>query len=445
MSNQLESAEPVASTTAAATTPTKIEAWKWAVVWTMFLATMLNYMDRQTIVSTQVVVCEEFKLDNTGWGMVDSCFGIAFAIMQLFSGTIADRFSVRWVYGIALLVWSAGGFFTGFTHTLLALCVCRAVLGIGESFNWVCAAAVVQRIIPRESRSVANGIFHGGASVGAAVTPLLAWWLVKPNGEGWRLLFQIVGAAGLIWSILWFWLIRGERAIAISNQQPQLRDNKPSIEMPFLKVFKTRRFWIALVFGTAVNLTWHFYRVWLVKLMTSERKLDSIQVQWVLIAFFVFADVGSLITGWVTRKMIARSMRVERARLFVMFGTSALCLISIPLPFVENMRYAMPMICIFAMGAMGGFISYFSMTQELSGPHTSRCLGILGSLIWFCIAVMQPAAGWLVDKIGTFTPMLIAVGFLPLAGTFVAMYWPDQEAHDKHMAELEAECGIKNA
>ena len=433
MSTSLEVENPPPATTREA-----IPAWKWAVVWTMFLATMLNYMDRQTMASTQKFVRDEFHLTKEGYGWVEFWFGMSFATMQLFSGSLADRFSVRWVYALALLIWSSAGFLTGLAQTLVALYACRILLGIGESFNWICAAAVVQRTIPRESRSLANGIFHGGASVGAALTPLLAWWLVGENGENWRLLFLVVGAAGVLWAILWFTLVRGERAKAVSNPKSHSPAAELPAEMPFIQVMKTRRFWIALVFGTAVNLTWHFYRFWLSPLMTDERKLNNTQLQWMLIAFFVCADVGSLLTGWVTRRLIAGGMKVERARLYVMFGTSALCLLSVPVPYVPNLWVAVPLICVFAMGAMGGFISYFSMTQELSGPHTSRCLGILGSAIWYFIAIMQPAAGWLADKLGTFKPMLIAIGFLPLAGAIAAMYWPDQEEHDRHMAELEA-------
>jgi len=444
MSTPLESVE-ASALPQTSTTPPKIEAWKWAIVWTMFLATMLNYMDRQTMASTQVAVRNEFHLSNEGYGKIEFWFGIAFAAMQLCSGVIADRFSMRLVYAGALLVWSAAGFFTGYAETIIALYACRMVLGIGESFNWVCAAGVVERIIPREARSLANGIFHGGASVGAALTPVLAWMIVGEHGENWRMLFQIVGAAGLIWAVLWFSLVRGERAKAVSNPRSHTSADNLAVEMPFIQVMKTRRFWIAFVFGTAVNLTWHFYRFWLSPLMTDKRGLNTRQLQWMLFAFFVLADVGSLLTGWATRRMIRGGMKVERARLYVMFGTSALCLISGPAAFVENLWIAIPLICVFGMGAMGGFISYFSMTQELSGPHTSRCLGILGALIWFMIAVMQWAIGWVVDQIHDYTPMLIAFGFLPMAGTLVAMYWPDQEAHDKHMGELEAECGIKNS
>src|SRR2546429_8391128 len=103
MSVSLETAQ---STPPATTIREKIPAWKWAVVWTMFLATMLNYMDRQTMASTQVAVRAEFHLTNEGYGKIEFWFGISFAAMQLCSGVLADRFSMRWVYAIALLVWS---------------------------------------------------------------------------------------------------------------------------------------------------------------------------------------------------------------------------------------------------------------------------------------------------------------------------------------------------
>ena len=94
------------------------------------------------------------------------------------------------------------------------LIACRVMLGVGEAFNWPCAVTTIRRVIPRESRGLANGIFHSGASVGAVVTPFLVLLLVDPDtGQGWRQLFVIVGGVGAAWALLWAWNTRGERGI----------------------------------------------------------------------------------------------------------------------------------------------------------------------------------------------------------------------------------------
>ena len=399
-----------------------VPGWKWAVIWIMFFATMLNYMDRQTMASTQTFIRDEFKIDKQGYGQIEFYFSITFAIMQLPAGWMADHMNIRWLYAGAVLVWSVAGLCTGFADTLFTLYLCRIVLGIGESFNFICAAGVVGRIMPRETRSLANGIFNGGASVGSALTPILAMLIVGAAGEHWRTLFVVVGAAGLVWAIGWFAVVHGTRAEEMSTH-PESAD----LKVPFSEVMKRPIFWIVFIYGAAINLTWHFYRFWLSPLLTDERHVDTKTLQWFLMAFFVCADIGSMLAGWVTRMMVRKGLSVEEARKRAMYGCAALCLLSGPATMVDNMYVAMPMICLIGMGAMGCFASYYSMVQEISGPHTARCLGMLGSLIWFCIAVMQPAAGWAVERMKTFTPMLVAVGFLPLIGVFISLTWLDKE------------------
>ena len=177
-----------------------IPSWKWGIVWLLFLATMINYMDRQTMqVTSSHLIRQFFNGKERGYGEVESAFQYAFALSQILAGFLVDRFNVRWFYLGALLVWSAAGLFTGLVTTIEALILCRVVLGMAEAFNWPCAVSVVRRVMPLEARSMANGIFHSGASIGAAVTPILAWMIIGPGGENWQKLFIVVGGAGGVW------------------------------------------------------------------------------------------------------------------------------------------------------------------------------------------------------------------------------------------------------
>src|SRR6478672_2020098 len=146
-----------------------IEPWRWRVVWLMFLATMLNYADRQALGAASEFVKRDFRLDEEGYGWLEFWFGIAYGLCQVPAGFLADRLHLRWLYAFALLIWSAAGFATGLAGSVVVLMACRVALGVGEAFNWPCAVGVVRRLIPLESRGLANGIFHGGASVGAVL------------------------------------------------------------------------------------------------------------------------------------------------------------------------------------------------------------------------------------------------------------------------------------
>src|SRR5262245_43461690 len=232
-----------------------VPAWKWRLIWLLFLATVIHYMDRQTYNALSGPIKAAFTSDSSaaavdglfdetprpdtgkrhlseyGYGTVESAFGYTYATFHLVAGYLVDRGNLRWFYAAALLLWSAAGFCTGLVTTVEALILCRIVLGVGEAFNWPCAVTAVQRVMPREQRSLANGIFHSGTSVGAIVTPILVLAMVARNGAGWQTVFLVVGAGGAVWAVLWLTLLRGERA-AVVNRRPEPEDGPADAGRP---------------------------------------------------------------------------------------------------------------------------------------------------------------------------------------------------------------------
>lgn len=404
-----------------------IPSWRWGVIWLMFLATLINYMDRQTLMSTAKHIKDDFNLGEEGYGWIEFWFGISYGLLQFPAGYLADRLNLRWLYVYALMLWSAAGFCTGMADTVVTLALCRIVLGIGEAFNWPCALGIVRRLIPLQSRSFANGIFHSGASAGAVLTPLLALAIIGPDGRNWRLLFILVGAIGLVWAMLWLWFIRGEKAKVIGQPSAAAAQAEESASGPktFAQVLCLRTFWITLAVSLAVNFCWHFYRTWLPRFLDVDMKLSSDQIQWVLAGFFVAADLGSLGSGYLARRLTYRGYSVERSRKLVLLGAALLCLLSAPAALIDDPLVALPLIFLVSIGSMAGFPILFALAQEVSPRHTSLCAGIFGSLAWIVIAVLHPPIGQLVDRIGTFTPALIAVGCVPLFGAAIGFLWSE--------------------
>ena len=404
-----------------------IPSWKWGIVWLLFLATMINYMDRQTMQATSShLIRQFFNGKERGYGEVESAFQYAFALSQILAGFLVDRFNVRWFYLGALLVWSAAGLFTGLVTTLEALILCRVVLGMAEAFNWPCAVSVVRRVMPLEARSLANGIFHSGASIGAAVTPILAWAMIGPGGENWQKLFIVVGGAGGLWALLWVIFIRGDRAREIEH--PKISPNSttaPETELPFRRILVSRLFWITLTVSLTVNVCWHFFRAWLPRILRKDLHYSEGEMLWMLAGFFVAADLGSMLAGYCTRRLTYAGFSVARSRKLVSTGTSLLCLLAVPVALKPAAWLGVPLILIVAAGAMGGFPNMFALSQETSFRHTAKVVGLAGTLPWLVLALLNPIIGGLADQSGTFAPSVISVAFVPLLGSLVGWFWPE--------------------
>src|SRR5262249_35157172 len=189
--------------------PGRGPAWKWSVCGLLLLATMINYMDRQTLVQLADLILHELRLDEGHYGRMEAAFAYAFAFGALLMGWLADRVNVRWLYPAAVLVWSAAGFATGLAGGFAGLLACRFALGLAAAANWPCALRTTQRLLRPDERTLGNGILQSGASVGALLTPLVVFAGFTATGS-WRLPFFAVGALGAAWVGLWLLCVRSE-------------------------------------------------------------------------------------------------------------------------------------------------------------------------------------------------------------------------------------------
>jgi ACS family hexuronate transporter-like MFS transporter len=407
-----------------------VAAWRWSVVWLLFLATMLNYMDRQALNNTQRYLLPEFEPDparqNAVYADIQFAFGVSFALFQVVAGFLIDRFSLRWLYVGAILVWSGAGVLTGVVPAgaVGALIACRVVLGVGEAFNWPCAVACVRRVIPRESRGLANGIFHSGASIGAVATPFLVLLLVNTTtGEGWRTLFVVVGLVGAVWAAAWLAATRGPRAAEIDATDPP-----GGAATPFVSVFGLRVFWVCLTTGVCVNLCWHFYNQWFPRYLTEDLKVSAATEQLVLAGFYVAADLGSLASGWTTRRLARAGHTVERSRQLVMTGLAAVVFAAtLPAALLPDGEFGAKVACFFvvAAAAMGGFAVFFSLAQDIVPRHTAKILGVCGCTSWLVISGVTKAIGVLgLAGPGRYAALFVAIGAVPAAAAVAGWMWP---------------------
>jgi ACS family hexuronate transporter-like MFS transporter len=420
-------------TTAAVAAPAAARAsvprWKWTVVVMLLLATVVNYMDRQALGSLSSFIKRDFHLNEEGYGSIEASFGYAYAAFLVISGFLADRLSLRWLYTAALVVWSTAGIATGFATTLLGLQLCRIVLASAEAFNWPVAVGVVKRLFPREQQSFANSVFNTGVTFGAVFAPLAVIAMVAPDGGGWRSVFRIVGLAGFVVAAFWLWSTRGSRAMEMAL--PPREDGALAPRVPFWAVFRMRRFWITMGVGFTANFTWHLYRVWLPRHLVVDLKFDDRQLQWLLIAFYLTADLGSVVIGYVSRRLVGPGRSVDRARKIIALLSAALCLVATPLVAQPGRTLMVPLYCLVGAGTMGMFAMFYSLVQDISPGHTSKCLGLIGATVWFVVSRIHGPVGHYADThapaMGKFAVLLLVAGALPMVAALFALTWPEKK------------------
>ena len=139
----------------------------WWLCGLLFLATVLNYVDRQVLALTAEKVIAEFSLTKEAFGEVISAFRYSYGAVQIAGGWLVDKYGPRVVYPLAVGLWSLAGILTASANSVRMLSGFRFLLGIGEAFNWPSALKVTHRLLPARDRPLANGIFNIGAAAGA--------------------------------------------------------------------------------------------------------------------------------------------------------------------------------------------------------------------------------------------------------------------------------------
>jgi ACS family hexuronate transporter-like MFS transporter len=174
---------------------------RWVMLAFAFLATVINYLDRQTLSVLAPVLLERFKISATTYSHIIFAFMLAYPVMNGVSGPLLDRLGTKLGYALTIAWWSAAEILHAFSAGALSLGIFRFLLGVGEAGNYPAGVKVIGEWFPPQERSLASGLFNSGAAIGAMLAPpLLAWTVLE---MGWQASFVIVGALGFVWLGAW--------------------------------------------------------------------------------------------------------------------------------------------------------------------------------------------------------------------------------------------------
>jgi MFS family permease len=159
----------------------------------MFLATIFNYLNRQTLSILAPTLQPQMQMGNEALGWLFAGFYYSYTLFQFAVGPVLDRFNLRWCFALAVFAWSTVSGMTGLATGFAGLLVFRLLLGVMESANWPASLRIVARVFPPKERTLASGIFTSGTSVAALIAPGLILAILATSG--WRWAF----VAGALW------------------------------------------------------------------------------------------------------------------------------------------------------------------------------------------------------------------------------------------------------
>ena len=347
--------------------------WRWWMCVLLFLATTVNYMDRQVLSLTwKDFIAPEFHWTDSDYGTITGIFSIVYAICMLFAGKFVDFMGTRKGYLWSIGVWSAGaclhaicGWLTvhieGFENAAAMTAVengsaaalaiastsvwlfvaARCILALGEAGNFPAAIKVTAEYFPKKDRAFATSIFNSGASIGALVAPatiplLAQFFKDRGVGGGWEMAFIIIGALGFSWMGFWVFMYdKPEKSKHVSKAELDYihqddaenvsaaasASEKDELKIPFWKCFTYRQTWSFIVGKFFTDGVWWFYLFWAPAYFSDTYGYASSSKEAITLIFTLYAIVTvlSIFGGYLPKLFVEkRGMNPYNGRMLAM-------------------------------------------------------------------------------------------------------------------------------
>ncbi len=182
----------------------KIKGLRWWIIGLIFIATVINYVDRTAFALLWPQMGEDLGMDKSDYAFLLNIFMATYAISKFLSGRLYDKIGTRIGFTLSIIVWSVAAAFHAVAKGIVSLSIARGLLGFGEAGLWPGAVKSNGEWFPARQRALAQGIFNSGASIGNVVAPIIIVWLYA--SFGWKATYVILGALGLIWVIPWLFI-----------------------------------------------------------------------------------------------------------------------------------------------------------------------------------------------------------------------------------------------
>jgi sugar phosphate permease len=288
----------------------------------LLLSGIINYVDRATLAIANPLIREELGLSISDMGLLLSAFLGAYAFSQLPAGALVDRVGPRLMLTLSLSLWSIAQALGGLVQSFGQFFGARLLLGIGEAPQFPTSARVVRDWFNKSERGFATGIWNSSSTLGTAISaPLLTILMLY---FGWRWMFAIMGAAGILVAAIFYLLHRDPGQAALSPQERSyLSDDESSATHPptlrdWRRLFAFRTTW-GMIFGFfgTIYVLW-LYNAWLPTYLEMERHFTIAKTGWVAAIPSVFGVVGSLVGGKLCDVLVERGVSTMNSRKYPM-------------------------------------------------------------------------------------------------------------------------------
>jgi ACS family hexuronate transporter-like MFS transporter len=388
---------------------------RWTICAMLFVATTINYMDRQVLSILKPTLQHSIGLSEQGYGDIVAIFQVAYAVGLLGAGRMIDKLGSRVGYSLIMAVWSLAALAHAAVSTVFGFGVARVALGLGEAGNFPAAIKTVADWFPKRERSLATGIFNSGATAGAIICPLTIPWITIHYG--WHAAFLFTGLLGLPWVIWWFFYYRkpsdhptltGEEMRHIYEDNA---DQMAGASIPWFKLLTYPQTWGICLGKGLTDPIWWFYLFWIPGYLDTKFHVDLKNLGLPIIVVYIASTIGGIVGGWLPAAFERLGMMGAKARYGAMFVCA---LFSLPMLFashVNNMWVAVALLSMATAGHQGWSANVYTTASDVFPRSVvGSVIGIAGMVGSVLGTLLSVYAGRILQLTGSYNTLFLVAG-----------------------------------
>ena len=325
---------------------------RWTIAALLFLASVINYIDRQVLSVVAPILTKEFSLSPQQYSYIGLAFQIPYTLMYVGSGFLVDRWGTRKALAVFMVWWSAASMLHAGARSAIMLGFFRFLLGLGEPGNFMAGFRAISEWFPAKEKAFVNGLMNGGAAVGAIIAPPLVAWLSLQYG--WRNAFLLTGSLGFLWLIGWL-VYYGTPPFSAPEKAPRI---------PWTGLLKLPATWALLLPRFISDPVWWFYLLWLPKYLADQRGFTLADIGRLAWMPYLAADLGALAGGLFTGWLVKHGVAPVEARRRGMLPFALLMPVSLLVPRVGP-ELALALICLVAFAHMAWKTNLQTVTNDV--------------------------------------------------------------------------------
>ncbi|HVY88964.1 MAG TPA: MFS transporter [Hyphomonadaceae bacterium] len=388
------------------------DAARWGALALVFGAAMLNYLDRQALSLLKQDLQAQFRWSESDYAHINSGFQLATIATMLAVGWLVDRVGLRAGYAFGVGGWSLAQMAHTVVTTVGGFFAVRLALGATEAMNLPAAVKTVATWFRRDDRSLALGVMNLAPNVGAVIAPFVVLSIAATYG--WTSAFIATGIAGFAWLALWLLLPRP--AQQVEDEAPE---GRWSIGR-FLALAQDRRFWAITAGKFLSDFVWVFLLFWGPDLLQKTFNLDKTSMQAPVALVYVMAGIGSLFAGTLSSMLLSAGRSFNLARKTPMMIAALLAVPVFLVTTAGNVWIGAGLLGLTLAGHQMFSTSMFGLATDIFPSRmTGLVIGFAATLAGFSGLFINEFAGWVLDRSGSYLPVLAICAGAKIVAVFV--------------------------